>query len=199
MNEPLHLSALIASRICHDLVGPLGAIGNGVELLSLVGPSQGADEMALIGQSVADANARLRFFRLAYGQAAPGQVVSRAEAMQLLAAVSRAGRLSFLWSVDGDRPRDEVQAVFLALQCLETALPHGGEVSVAQAGRQWVVTGDAARVQVDAVLWNGASGEDVAAGVSPAQVQFALLPQVLAGLGRKLAVDHGAERVIMRF
>ena len=47
------LAALIAARICHDLVNPLGAIGNGVELLTLTG--QGSDaEMDLIVESVAN-------------------------------------------------------------------------------------------------------------------------------------------------
>jgi len=51
------LTALIGSRICHDLISPLGAIGNGVELLQLSGMGD-SPEMALISESVTNANLR---------------------------------------------------------------------------------------------------------------------------------------------
>ncbi|MBW7921955.1 MAG: histidine phosphotransferase [Rubellimicrobium sp.] len=199
MTDQPDLGALIASRICHDLVGPLGAIGNGVELLSLTGAAGDGDEMALIQQSVADAAARLRFFRLAYGAATPGQTVARADILQVLAAVSRAGRVSFLWSADGDQPRDEVRAVFLALQCLETALPLGGEVRITRLADGWRMVADSARLQVDAGLWAGLAGGSAAPDVAPERVQFALLPRVLMALGRTLAVETGAGEVALRF
>ena len=63
---PLDLSALIGSRICHDLINPLGAIANGVELIALTVAEQ-TPEMLLFAESVEAANARIEFFRLAYG------------------------------------------------------------------------------------------------------------------------------------
>src|SRR5690606_36320108 len=80
--EAPDLGALVASRICHDLVNPLGAIGNGVELLalttgfgpaagpqgaSLQGTAGGSPELALIAESTTHAAARARLFRLAFG------------------------------------------------------------------------------------------------------------------------------------
>ena len=62
------IAALIASRICHDLISPIGAIGNGMELMALSsGQEQSSPELDLISQSVENANARIRFFRIAYG------------------------------------------------------------------------------------------------------------------------------------
>ena len=58
------LAATLASRICHDLTSPLGAIANGLELLTL-SDAQRTPELDLIAESVESANARLRFFRLA--------------------------------------------------------------------------------------------------------------------------------------
>jgi histidine phosphotransferase ChpT len=72
MKARTDLTALVGSRICHDLVSPLGAIGNGVELLGLTGIAP-SPEMALIVESVENANARLRFFRIAYGAAGTDQ------------------------------------------------------------------------------------------------------------------------------
>ena len=74
MQDKPDLAALIASRICHDLISPIGAIGNGVELLAME-PGGPRPEMALISESVANANARIRFFRICFGQASSDQLV----------------------------------------------------------------------------------------------------------------------------
>lgn len=60
---------LIASRICHDLVSPVGAISNGVELVQEMGEEAGAEAMTLIATSAQQAGIRLKCFRLAYGAA----------------------------------------------------------------------------------------------------------------------------------
>ncbi len=77
------LAALLGSRICHDLISPLGAIGNGVELLAMSG--QSGPEMAMIEDSVRNANARIRFFRMAFGPASADQSASRTETLAILA------------------------------------------------------------------------------------------------------------------
>jgi histidine phosphotransferase ChpT len=60
---------LVASRICHDLVSPVGAVSNGVELLQELGESAGEEAMQLIASSALQAGIRLKCFRLAYGAA----------------------------------------------------------------------------------------------------------------------------------
>jgi len=94
------IAALVGSRICHDLISPLGAIGNGVELLSLTSGETSA-EMVLINESVANANARIRFFRIAYGATEMGQRVPRKEILSVLAASARGGRFTYFWHPRG--------------------------------------------------------------------------------------------------
>lgn len=192
------LTALVGSRICHDLVSPLGAIGNGVELLGLSGLGE-SPEMALIAESVENANARLRFFRIAYGAASPDQRIGRAEITSTLSAAARGGRLSYFWAAEGDQRRDEVRVVFLLLQCMESALPHGGDIHVAREGEAWTVTGESPRLRIDADLWDSLLNPRLRIDVTPAQVQFALLPEVMALLGRKLTLHLAPERVVVRF
>ncbi len=60
---------LISSRICHDLVSPVGAISNGVELLEEMGEEAGDEAIALVSTSAQQASHRLKCFRLAYGAA----------------------------------------------------------------------------------------------------------------------------------
>ena len=125
------ISALIGSRICHDLISPIGAIGNGVELLSLgEGPANGSPELELISESVENASARIKSFRFAYGSNASHQIIGRQEVLSTLAATARGGRLTYFWNISDDQPRDEVRAVFLGLQCFETALPLGGTIDI---------------------------------------------------------------------
>ena len=85
------IPSLIGSRICHDLISPLGAVSNGVELMSLT--TSDSEELSLIGDSITSANARIRLFRIAFGSAVEGQYLSRREIEAILAETFSAGKL----------------------------------------------------------------------------------------------------------
>ncbi len=87
-------------------------------------------KMALIAESVAAAKARIQFFRVAFGGGMPGLMMPRADITATLTAVARGGRIGFIWAPEGDQPGREVRSVFLALQCLETAMPLGGDIRI---------------------------------------------------------------------
>ena len=180
-----NLAALVGSRICHDLISPIGAIGNGVELLGL---THGADtpEMALIADSVQNANARIRLFRIAFGAAAPSQSVSQSEIQSILSDVARGGRNDYGWQIVGDQPRDLVRAALLTLLCFETALPVGGTMNIAQTDSTWHFSATASRINVNPALWGTLHGSDTDFTHTAAYVQFALLPAALAEAGRQL-------------
>ncbi len=119
----MDLNALVGSRICHDLISPLGAIGNGVELLAMSG-SGDTPEMALISESVENANARIRFFRVAFGAASPGQRLGAAgDRSRSWAATGKTSRLQDRLARDGRCERQDVKLAFLLMQCLETRCP----------------------------------------------------------------------------
>lgn len=206
-HQTADLAALIGSRICHDLISPLGAIGNGVELLMMSG-SAGA-EVTLISESVVNANARIRFFRVAYGTAAPGQRIGRPEVVAILSDLGRGGRLVVDWQAEGDQPRREVKLAFLALQALECAMPYGGRITVAREGPRWRVAGTAAKMKIDPAPWSVLAGAGMAAGAGPApeppaeitaaQVQFALFPEELRRQGRRLRAEIGEGAITLLF
>ena len=66
IQSPFHLASLIGSRICHDLISPIGAIHNGLELVSLFGTVQHEAEISLITQSCQNSASRIKFFRVAF-------------------------------------------------------------------------------------------------------------------------------------
>ena len=91
------LASLVAARLCHDFVSPLGAIGNGVELLEMSGDYPGianSPELTLIGESVRAARARVQCYRMAFGHASPDQRVAVAEIAQLAQDYARGARLT---------------------------------------------------------------------------------------------------------
>ena len=191
------LASLIGSRICHDLISPIGAITNGLELLDLAGTAQGP-ELDLISDSVVSAGARIRFFRIAYG-AAGDQMLGRAEVVSVLDDMARGGRLTMQWNPADAQPRALVRLAFLALQCCETAMPYGGAVRIAQESGSWTVKGSAEKLNVEEPLWarleTPGSGDDV----TPAQVQFALLPALAQDLGRLVRYGADATGVTVTF
>ena len=197
MSEKPDLAALLGSRICHDLISPIGAIGNGVELLSLQG--RDGPEMALIAESVAHASARIRFFRLAYGAFGADQRVAKGEVASILADMTRGGRLAFGWTSAGDLARRDVKLAFLLIQCLETVLPAGGRIAAVQDDERWTITAEGARLKVDPALW--AVLVDPAAGpeVGAAEVQFLLAAEELRRTRRRLTTDLGPAQVRLSF
>jgi histidine phosphotransferase ChpT len=192
------LAQLLGSRLCHDLVSPLGAIGNGVELLEMSPefPGIGASpELMLIAESVAAARARIQLFRVAFGQAQGDQRVSRASLAQLLDGFSGQGRLRVQLEAEGDFARVELRMIMLAMMCLESALPWGGAVTVVHDGGRWRLVGQADRVKQDPALWAWLGGGDPRTP-APSEVHFALLAQALADANRQPAWDmdeKGAE------
>lgn len=198
MSRASSLTALVGSRICHDIISPLGAIGNGIELMGLSGLPR-TPEFELIEESVQSANARIKFFRIAYGSATEEQSLSRAEIAGTLASVARGGRLSYFWNLEGPQSKVNVRIAFLLFQCFETAMPFGGEISVSEGPDGWTVLAEADRFKIDTRLWDCLTEDRVRNPVSASEVQFALLPEVLAEVGRSIAVKISDARIEVRF
>jgi histidine phosphotransferase ChpT len=116
MSQSNHdLAALVSNRICHDLISPIGAINNGLELLGMSGQALDGPEMSLIGESVMNASARIRFFRIAYGATSEHEI-GRAEVVTVLNDLMGSGRLSVEWGPLEAQPRNAVRLAFLAIQ-----------------------------------------------------------------------------------
>jgi histidine phosphotransferase ChpT len=199
MPDTPDLAALIASRICHDLISPIGAIGNGVELLTMEPGGASRPELTLISESVANANARIRLFRIAFGAAKVGQDRQNLGPCDALVAGGRAGRVTHAWTSQGDLSRREVRLVFLLLLCLETVLPYGGRVEVSQAESRWTIRAEAQRTKIEPTLWAFLTSPDATGTVEAGQVQFALVGHDLVRLGRPLQAEIEPEGLRLSF
>jgi histidine phosphotransferase ChpT len=95
----LRLLELLCARLCHDLVGPVSAIGNGVELVTEFGEDMKGEALGLIAQSASEAARRLQFFRIAFGSAAgsDGRALPLTEAWTRARELPLGGRVVLDW------------------------------------------------------------------------------------------------------
>jgi len=186
------LAELVGSRLCHDLVNPISAIANGLELLALSGAAP-TPEIELIGDAVRDALARIRFFRIAFGAARPGETISARETREVLAGIYGGSRLDVQWRITGDLPRVDTKLAFLLLNTAETAFPLGGTMSISRTASVWRLEVAGRKMSVEDANWQALLTPGLATSPPPARVQFALLTQEIAARDATLSVSIDPE------
>lgn len=198
MQDKPDLAALIGSRICHDLISPIGAIGNGVELM-MMDRAAASPELALIAESVTQANARIRFFRVAFGAAGGDHRIARNEILHILNDLTRGGRLTVDWTSPPEMARKEAKLAFLLLQCLETAMPYGGRVTIEKGPSGWTIEGTAPRLKLEPALWEVLTERHAPPDIAASHVHFALVPEELHEQGRRLVAKLKETAIRMTF
>lgn len=198
MPDKPDLTALLGSRICHDLISPIGSIGNGLELLMMDGGG-GSPEMVLISESVAHADARIRFFRVAYGMAQADHRIGKAEVQSVLSDMTRGGRLQIDWISGPDLYRAEVKIIFLLIQCLENAMAYGGRIQIRASDGRWLISGQAAKLKINTMLWEVLVNPAAPAEISPAVVQFPLVAEEIQRRGLRLKTTLGETEIQLEF
>ncbi|MFE0018513.1 histidine phosphotransferase ChpT [Mesorhizobium sp. NPDC059054] len=127
---PSELAALLCSKVCHDIISPVGAINNGLELLDEGGADE--DAMNLIRQSARNASARLQFARIAYGAAgSAGMLIDTGDAEAVTIAYLKNEKPELTWT--GSRallPKNKVKLLLNLVLIANAAIPRGGRLSV---------------------------------------------------------------------
>ena len=131
----LRVAELICSRICHDLISPLSAINNGLEMINEGDQGIFSDSIELIGNSNKHALDRLSFYRVAYGSGGERNVVNLQDIEKILETFAADRKINIVWAKDGRMSDDQIPRVFaklltnvfyLATECL----PRGGVVAI---------------------------------------------------------------------
>ena len=162
MTEPaslgdLVLAALVSSRICHDVINPVAAIANGLEMLGEETDQAMRDAaMDLIRKSTAQASAKLQFARLAFGAAgSAGAEIDLRDAERVARDfASGTGKHQVNWrrGPTATLPKNKVKLLLNLVALGVVALPRGGTIDVEIGGTppeaHFAVkaTGDAARI-----------------------------------------------------
>lgn len=194
----LHVVELLCSRLCHDLISPVGAIGNGVELIEEMGQSMADEAMSLIADSADQAARRLRLFRLAYGAAGNSGAFTAAEARTVLGAWFRGGRTRLDWPADV-MPGSDGGVLKLALNLgllAEEAMPYGGVVTVAAGagGAALSVTAEGRTVSLRDEVREALDGAVAQADLTPRSVQAYVTGRFAEQCGWRIITEaKGAE------
>ncbi|MBV9827521.1 MAG: hypothetical protein JO001_17930 [Alphaproteobacteria bacterium] len=138
----LRVVELMAARLCHDLIGPVAAINNGVELLEEEDGGFMREAIGLVGDSARTASRRLQFFRFAYGFSGIGMTGTPPH--QLAADFFTGGNIECHYPAELRDAEPAWQKLACALLPLAAeALPRGGRLSltVAEPGLEIAATG----------------------------------------------------------
>jgi histidine phosphotransferase ChpT len=123
----LRVLELLAARLCHDLIGPVSAINNGVELLEDEEPGFVRDAVGLVGDSARKASRRLQFYRFAYGFRGTG--LSGPPPHQLVSEYFDGTSVECDYRADArDLPFDQQKLACAVLPIAGEALTRGGRL-----------------------------------------------------------------------
>src|SRR6201981_1201339 len=135
--DTLELAALLCSRVCHDLISPVGAIVNGLEVLDDNPKPEDRDfALELIRKSARTASARLQFCRLAFGAAgSSGAQIDLGDAQAMARGHIEDGKTSIVWNL----PRlllakNRVKLLLNMLVIAQQTIPRGGTLTVDPIG-----------------------------------------------------------------
>ena len=135
--DPLDLAALLCSRVCHDVISPVGAIANGLEVLeSEKDPDMRGFAMDLIKKSTAVASARLQFCRLAFGAAgSAGASIDTGDAEQVARGLIGEEKIKLVWNATRTlMPKNKVKLILNLCMIASQTIPRGGVVTVSLEG-----------------------------------------------------------------
>lgn len=195
----LDLASLLCSRLCHDMLSPVGALTNGLELLAdETDPEMRRRCFELLEQSARISTDKLRFFRLAFGAAGGfGEMVAVSEARALIdALVGNNGRIEVHWALASESlPKPAVKTLLNLAMIAIDALVRGGTLDIGaelRAGKtdrgasEIVVRAAGARIAFDPEIGRALDGtlpdSELSSRTAPAAMLCALAESLGGGL-----------------
>ena len=135
--DALDLAALLCSRVCHDLISPVGAIVNGLEVLDDNPKAEDRDfALDLIRKSARTASARLQFCRLAFGAAgSAGAQIDLGDALAMARGHIEDGKITLTWNLPRLLlPKNRVKLLLNMLIIAQQTIPRGGTLTIDPIG-----------------------------------------------------------------
>lgn len=202
--DAIQLASLIASRLCHDLLSPVGGMANGIELLvDETDPRMREQCIDLLAQGARRTATRLRFFRLAFGAAGGfDAMLPTSEIEELVRAQAAEGRdINVQWAVSPDRLSKSAAKVLLNYALIGIdALPRGGTLAIAaeqpNGSYEIAVRAEGMRIAFDKDIGRALEGEiamdDLSAHTAPAMLVRMIAQDCGGGVQHALTNGEGA-------
>lgn len=131
--DDFDFSALLCSRLCHDLISPVGAIANGIEILAVEDDEyMRVEVMKLLEQSAGQTSDRLKFFRLAFGAAGGfGENIPLRDAENAIVSLYQNTPVEFEWNSQiHEMNKSAVKVMLNMLLMAGESLVRGGDLTV---------------------------------------------------------------------
>lgn len=194
---PVDFASLLCSRLCHDLLSPVGALNNGLELLADESdPEMRARCLELLNESARASANKLKFFRLAFGAAGGfGETVDTREAKAAIEGLfGDAGKVTIGWMIeDGALPKAAVKVLLNLSLIAADALVRGGQLDIGAEqndGRvEIVVRAEGPRLVLDQELRTTLMGALDDAVVTPRGAAAYLVHALVAGSGGSVQIS----------
>ena len=201
MTSSTDLAALLCSRLCHDMLSPVGALNNGLELLAGESdPAMREKVVELLEQSAKVSADKLKFFRLAFGAAGGfGEQVEVAEAHDLIASLAAANeRLALEWAVTEKTLSKVSIKTLLNLAAIGLdALVRGGTLAIGAersgGNTEIVIRAEGPKVAFDDTIGLALAGQldktDLSGRTAPAHMLFLLAQEKGGRIQSALTAD----------
>jgi histidine phosphotransferase ChpT len=197
--DQLELAALLCSRVCHDLISPVGAIVNGLEVLD-DNPKPEDREFALdlIRKSAKNASARLQFCRLAFGAAgSAGAQIDLGDAQTMARGQIEDNKTTIAWNLPRLLlPKNRVKLLLNMLIVAQQTIPRGGTLTVDAIGdgetMSFRITAAGLNARVPQNIADMLAGQAHAADAHAVQPYYTRLLAEACGLKVKLAAEGEA-------
>ncbi|MEO0698494.1 MAG: histidine phosphotransferase family protein [Pseudomonadota bacterium] len=192
MTSSTDLAALLCSRLCHDMLSPVGAMSNGLELLAdETDPDMRAKVIELLEQSARSSADKLKFFRLAFGAAGGfGEAVPIEEAKDVVSALATdAKRVKLNWAIaQNSLPKPAVKVLLNLTQIALDTLVRGGTLDIGAEARDGNIE-IVARAAGDKIACDETIGRALQDEITPGEItsrtaaahMIALLAEELGG------------------
>lgn len=194
--DKTNLAANISSRICHDLVSPVGAIVNGVDLIREIGTSGLGEEFSMISQSAERASSLLQFYRLAFGAVGTdASDVARDMLLGRAGALISSPRIILEWNGENGPSfaRAEARLFCLMLLCARGVTGTSGVIRIVfDPSGSFPLTiriEGGGTSEAPELLETLRSGADVS-HLTPRTIEFALTQSCATEMGVQLAVEY---------
>jgi histidine phosphotransferase ChpT len=191
----LDLAALLCSRVCHDIISPVGAIANGLELMDDpdVDAEMKATALDMVRNSAKTATAKLKFCRIAFGASgSAGAQIDMGEAGEMAKAFVGEEKIRLDWQAPREnRPKAEVKLLLNMMMLAMAGIPRGGVVTVTVDGRNFAVKAKGERAKLPQAMADVLDGVVAADSLDARMVQpyYAKLLAQSAGLSLSMAME----------
>jgi histidine phosphotransferase ChpT len=202
--EPLDLAALLCSRVCHDLISPVGAIVNGLEVMEDDNDQETRDfALELIKKSVRTASARLQFCRLAFGAAgSAGAQIDLGDAEKVARGFLEDDKTKLAWNLPRALlAKNRVKLLLNMLVIAGQTIPRGGQLTVDPLGEgdalSFRITASGLNARIPQAIPALLEGESHDGGVDAHAIQPHYTGLLARDCGLKVSIAPEGEAIVL--